>query len=177
MHIRLLVAGINREEDWGIICQNAAALLKPGGALQWEETSHSRQTCVKGKPDSTIESMESVESDFSEARQKMPGGFNFEVTNLPVIFKEAGFTNCFQDVVASDNAADTREALSRNTFAGIFDWERKSAARGNHCIWLLEEAQRLRKGVEQDIKSGSYARYDIHVTVGLKPELDNVLTD
>jgi len=72
----------------------------------------------------------------------------------------------FQDRVASDRVPESREALTRVSYDGIFGWAHKSRVRDAPGAWTVEEIEELRTKSEKEIKLGCYCRYDIYVTIG-----------
>ena len=164
VHVRLLTAAMS-PTDWSAVASNLKLLLRPGGALQWEECNFAQGRHLRGKTDSTISAARFVGSLFRETlREKLSYGWS----TLPSIFKDLGLGNVEEDIVSSDRAADTREALTANGMVAVFDWAKLTSARGMLGSLSIDELEKLEEQAYQDIKSGCYVRFDIHVILGFE---------
>lgn len=165
VHLRLMVTALQGEE-WGSLCRIAERLLKPGGAIQWEEADHYHSTRLKGNARSSCQNLEHLARKFIDA---MYPHFNFSYPTITTLYEQTGLVGILQDVVASDNVADTRAELTRLSYSGIFGWARMMSCLDALDSWSEAEVEELESACESDIRSGSYLRYDIFVTVGFKP--------
>ena len=166
VHVRLLVAGMN-STDWDVAVRNLTQLLRPGGALQWEECNFLATQYFRGKVDSSVSTARFMASLFREAlKEKFSYGWN----TLPGIMRNSGLLEVEEDIVSSDRIVETREAVSINGLTAIFDWARRMSTRGMPGSYPMDELKKLEDQAYEDIKSGCYVRYDVHVSLGFKPE-------
>ena len=166
VHARLLVAAMDAE-DWDIAVSNLMQLLKPGGALQWEECSFGDARYYRGEVGSTFSGVKAVQEAMQRGLQeKLAHGWN----TLPQIMRKAGLINVEQDVVSSDRVPETREVVTRNAIEVTFGWAKIASERGIPGSIPTYKLAKLEEQAFNDLKSGCYARYDIHVALGFKPE-------
>ncbi len=166
VHARLLVAAMN-PEDWGTAVRNLVKLLKPGGALQWEECNFAHVRHLRGKADSTTSAARSMGIVFREALKEK---FAYGWSTLPQIMSDSGLVRVDEDIVSSDRIVETREALTANGMAAVFDWARLMSKRGMPGSRSMEELRELEERAFNDIKSGCYVRSDVHIVLGFKLE-------
>lgn len=166
VHVRLLVAAMNPPE-WQTAVSNLIRLLKPGGALQWDEANFGGTMHLKGEPSSTISTIRFLGSLMGEAlKERFSHGWN----TLPHIMGSAGLIGVDKDVVSSDRVAETRKALTTDGTTALFAWLELMLKHGMSGSVPMEELKRLEDQAQEDISSGCYVRYDIHIALGFKPE-------
>lgn len=162
VHIRTLTPSMMADE-WAPALQHVLALLKPGGALQWEEPNWTTVELVRGRDASSTAGARAMTELFKEVlSEKTAAGWN----TLPALFAEAGVERVEKDIVSSDRLPETRWALSVNTMVAMCLFADIMAKRG-----ATERAARLEQFGNQgflDIDSGSYVRWDMHITSGFK---------
>lgn len=165
VHVRLLAAGLEAAE-WGPVVQNLAQLLKPGGAMQWEECDFTNVQHYRGKPDSTVISARMVGRMFRDAlRSRFLHGWD----SLHEDMITAGLRAVQSDFVSSDRFPETRKAMTKNGMHAIFAWARLMTEKMSPGFLDAETLLELERQVELDIQSGCYVRFDIHVSWGFLP--------
>ncbi|KAI0455202.1 S-adenosyl-L-methionine-dependent methyltransferase [Xylaria acuta] len=165
VHARLLVAAM-LPDDWEPAVRNLSALLKPGGFLQWDECDFINSRHIRGRVDSRVESATAMGDAFREAmRERFEHGWN----DIPECMRAAGLTSVISDTVSSDRVSETRERLTISIQRLVFTWARLMAERGAPGSMTSDQLDLMEKDVEEDIKSGCYFRFDIHVACGRKP--------
>lgn len=166
VHVRLLTAAMN-PTDWDSAVRNLTRLLKPGGALQWEECDFTQSPYRRGRMDSSVSAARFISSKFREAlMEKFSSGWS----TLPQIMQSVGLLGVDDDIVSSDRVVETRETLTANGMIAIFLWAELMSKRGSPGSLQIDELNRLEVQVDRDIRSGCYVRYDVHVALGFKPE-------
>lgn len=165
VHLRLLVCGLEKD-DWEVVTRNAINLLKPGGAIQWEEGNYLLAgRALRGSTESSVESMNLAASATFNALEHR---FAYGWSTLPEILQRVGIKDLKIDLVSSDRDTRNREEITRITFEAAFGAFRKrershrSSGNGSGSEKILE----LEKRVEKDIQSGAYIRFDVHILVG-----------
>ena len=166
VHVRLLTAAMN-PADWELAVHNLRRLLKPGGALQWEECNFAGAQHLRGRNETSATVIRFMGSRFREGlKEKLADGWS----TIPRIMKDAGLLCLDEDIVSSDRVVETREALTRNGTVAMFGREKLMVERGIASALSLEELKKLQHQTHKDIESGCYVRYDVHIAVGFKPE-------
>lgn len=163
VHVRLLSAAM-LAPDWNLVVNNLVKLLKPGGALQWEECNFLAATQVRGRVESTYSAIQKIEELLLDAfREHFEVGYKI----LPKEMADAGLVNVQHDVVSSDRVPEARAAFTKNSMIVCFGWARS----GKDSVPLsAAEIDELERQSYKDIESGGYVRYDIHTTFGFRTE-------
>ena len=162
VHIKLMVTGLEKD-DWEVVTANALQLLKPGGAVQWAEADFLHAVFLRNGMQGTSPALQHVGRRFHEG---IGHRLQFGYSTLPVVLEQQGFHDVFQQVVASDRLPETREALTRVSYDGIFGWAHQLRIKKIAGTWTLDEIEELEARTNEEIVLGSYSRYDIYVTIG-----------
>ncbi|KAL9593685.1 MAG: hypothetical protein Q9219_007440 [cf. Caloplaca sp. 3 TL-2023] len=165
VHIRYLIAGME-PDDWEPVLRNLLQLLKPGGAIQWEEPALSQVQHLRGGPDSRTAITTSLSLMFRSGPLQERFGHGW--STLPAIMEKCGL-RVETDVVSSDRVVETRKALTRNGLVALISYARMMAAKQVPGAMSMDDIERLEKEALQEIESGCYVRYDVHTAVGFKP--------
>lgn len=164
VHVRLLTAAMT-PLDWEIVVSNLLQLLKPGGALQWEECNFAGGRHLRGEANSTVSAARFMGSLFREQlKDRLSHGWN----TLPRIMRTAGLVQVDEDIVSSDRLVETRGALTANGMLAVFDWAKLMSRRGASGSCSMDDLKSLEVQAEQDIRSGCYVRFDIHIVLGFR---------
>jgi SAM-dependent methyltransferase len=164
VHVRLLSAAM-LATDWKPVVCNLVQLLKPGGALQWEECNFLAAEQLRGFVESTVSAVQRIERLLLEAfREHFQTGWN----TLDSDMINAGLVEVQRDVVSSDRVPETRAATTKNSMVACFSWARSDK---DHVPLDTVELLELERQAYRDIESGGYVRFDIHSVFGFKPEL------
>ena len=166
VHARLLAAAMS-PPDWGLTVRNLMLLLKPGGALQWEECNFAGVQHLRGRSDSTVYAARRIGRLFRDALHEK---FSYGWSTLPTEMTKAGLIDVEEDIVSSDRATDTREALTSNGMSAMFGWARLMSKSNSPGALSTSELEVLELQAFEDIRSGCYVRFDIHVALGFKPK-------
>jgi hypothetical protein len=161
-----MAAGLEPEE-WKSAVQNLAQLLKPGGAMQWEECNFGGTEYYRGQPESTVKAARFIGRRFQDGlRSRFLHGWS----TLPQDMTAAGLVDVEDDVVSSDRLPETRKEVTTNGLEVMFAWARLMAANKVPGFLSLERLEELEREVDIDIQSGCYLRYDIHAVRGFLPK-------
>lgn len=164
VHIRLLTAVMN-VDDWALALDNVLSLLKPGGALQWEECNFADVRHLRGHANSSVTAARFMGSLF---RESLKDKFSYGWSTLPQLMKNAGLMHVDEDIVSSDRIVETRQALTTNGMRAIFAWAKYMSNYEAPGSLAMHEIEELEAHAEKDIRSGCYVRYDIHITIGFR---------
>lgn len=164
VHVRMLVAAM-LPSDWRTAVSNIARLLKPGGFLQWEECDFLNAEWQKCTPSASIEKTKYIGDAFRSAlRERFSHGWN----TLPEHMRAAGLTSLVSDVASSDKVPETREKVTTGILGLVFTWARLVIERGAPESTFGDGLDNLEKAVHDEIKSGCYFKYNIHVACARK---------
>ncbi|KAI0147481.1 S-adenosyl-L-methionine-dependent methyltransferase [Xylariaceae sp. FL1272] len=165
VHLRLLVSAM-RPEDWGPAVRNVFRIVRPGGYVQWEECDFISATWQRSRPDARFETMETVGEAFRDVlRLQFEHGWN----TLPAQMREAGFTPVISDVVPSDRFPEPRASMTSSILSLVFTWARMMTEKGAVGPLYGDHIEKLELAVRDEIASGGYFRFNIHVACGQKP--------
>lgn len=166
VHARLLVAAMTAA-DWEVALRNTLLLLKPGGAIQWEEPNFAETRQYRGGPESSTSTVRIMASRFQAAlKERLLYGWS----TLPGLMKEAGLVRVDEDIVSSDRVPETRQALTVAGNVALFAWAKQMTSRGMPDSLSMDELEKLEALAEQDVKSGCYSRFDIHIITAFQRE-------
>ncbi|EMR64984.1 hypothetical protein UCREL1_8049 [Eutypa lata UCREL1] len=164
VHVRLLVAAMLPDE-WEPAVRNLVQLLKPGGFLQWEECDFVSAEHLKGNPSSRIDTAKHIADMFRAALwERFEHGWN----ELPEHMRAVGLASVTSDVMASDRVPETRKRMTASIMGLVFTWARVMTERGAPGSMSGDHLDHLEKEVHEEIKSGGYFKYNIHVACGRK---------
>lgn len=162
VHARMLVSAM-LPDDWEIAVRNLVKLLKPGGYLQWEECDFKNAEWLGSSPSSSIEKTTFIGDKFRAALdERFKHGWN----TLPGLMREAGLTSINTDVAVSDRVPETRERVNTGIMNLVFTWARMMVTRGVSESTFGDSLDNLERAVNEEIKSGCYFKYNIHVALG-----------
>ena len=163
VHMRLLSMGLLQSE-WEPVVANLSRLLKPGGALQWEECDFLAATQHGTRPESTFKAVQTIENLLLDAFREH---FCFGFKTLPEHMKAAGLVECGTDIVGTDRVKSTLAPLTENSMVACFQWARSGK---DKVPFGKEELDQLEAQAYKDIESGGYVRWDVYVHWGFRPQ-------
>ncbi|KAI1095696.1 hypothetical protein F5B19DRAFT_440645 [Rostrohypoxylon terebratum] len=163
VHVRMLVAAM-MPGDWERVIQNLMKILKPGGFIQWIECDFVTGEYLGSKPTSRIKTLESLGKAFrATLGEQFAHGWN----TLPDIMRAAGLTSVFTDIKPSDRVPETREKITEGIQSLVISWAHLMVKRGaSETEMFGDTLDNVEKEVRDEIKSGCYFKYNIHVTCG-----------
>ncbi|KAI9710435.1 MAG: hypothetical protein M1828_002165 [Chrysothrix sp. TS-e1954] len=160
VHLRLLVTAMN-PQDWESVSRHCMQLLKPGGWIQWDEANFMQsRRALRGEVDSTVAHIDKM-IDFSPASmlERAENGWS----TLPNIFSSIGLKDAATDLVSSDRVLENRKAATMVSVGGLWSLLRNLEPKTGRNLMPKEEMWR---GLDNDVESGAYLRFDIHVAIG-----------
>ena len=169
VHLRLIAAGLSASEWTGVV-RNLSQLLKPGGAMQWEECDFTNVRHLPGGPDSTFDTASAMGNMFLTA---MKSRFEYGWNGLAAEMCAAGLEDVHTEAVAAHRVYATRSRLTANGMEAIFAWARLQSARGSQGALSMDYLGELEQKAYADIQSGCYVTFDVHVAWGFRPKITN----
>lgn len=165
VHARMLITAILPEE-WGSVVRNLVTLLRPGGFIQWEECEFLNAEYLASRPGARLEKTRYVGDLFRAAQwERFKKGWN----TLPQEMRDAGLTAVVSEAVPSDRDPETRESITTSILSLCFTWARMMRERGAPGAMSADELDVLQREVADEIRSGCYFKYNIHIACGRKP--------
>lgn len=166
VYVRLLTAAMNAT-DWEAVVRHLTRLLKPGGALQWEECNFADVRHLRGKTDSSVSAARFMGSLFGEGLKER---FAYGWSTLPQIMENAGLVRVDEDIVSSDRVVETREQLTANGMVAISGWAKLMSQRDMPGSCSMDQLEKLENQAYTDVRLGCYVRFDVHIIHGFKHE-------
>lgn len=163
VHIRLVVAAMNPDE-WRPTYQNILTLLKPGGAVQWEECNFNETKYVRA---ASLPTEPYVASAGQRLTELFLGGMQTRGSHgwneLPQIAASDSFTSAtYTDVTSNNRLPEVGDALSRNGLSATLGYVRRARRLPE------EEIDELERKAHAEVDAGWRIRYDIHVMIAFK---------
>lgn len=166
VHVRLLVAALHDSAMWDSVMCNALALLKPGGAIQWDEHDLLSKRAVRG-PDPASSAQAQIRST-QLSNQMMGERLKLAYDGLLARMNKFGLESVFKDQVSTDRVPKWRANLSTVTLGAEYRITRNGAASGKLDM-TVEEVDSMNEEALREIEAGAYKTYNIGVFVGWKP--------
>lgn len=153
-------------DEWEPAVRNLATLLKPGGFLQWEEgdflhAPYLRSGAAPTGCDVSYALLQAFRDGLNER-------FSYGWSTLSSYMRAAGLAPVVTDVVASDRLPETRARTTTNLMNLAVSWAQLMAQRGAPGAKTAEELDYAEGKVWEEIQSGFYVSYNIHVAYGRK---------
>lgn len=167
VHLRLLVSAMDKD-DWAIVTCNVIQLLKPGGAIQWEEGDFINRRRLRGGGRGS--SGDFLRFALQVNVTALSDRYKYGFSTLPQTFGDAGLNNIYTDIVATDRVPETRESMGRLSAVAVFGWARKERDAGRGDFWPGFKLEDVERKAYEDLDSGAYSRFDIYCTIAFKPE-------
>ena len=162
VHIRLLVAALANESEWNLVTRNVLDLLKPGGAIQWEEGNFLNAANYRSDSGGFVHLSRLLDA----LRNGLSQRFALSTTIL-TRFRAHLLTSLHLDVVSSDRCMDryhdVRQAISRISIEASYGFLKGKQGWTDHNLRESYRAQAL-----EEVNGGAYNRYDINVFTGFK---------
>lgn len=162
VHIRLLVAALANEDEWNLVTRNVLDLLKPGGAIQWEEGNFLDALYYRADNGGIVHLSRLLDALRNGLRQRFALS-----TAILQRFRAQALTHLHLDVVSSDRCMnrwqDVRQALSRISIEASYAFLKGKEGWKDDNLRESYRAQAL-----EEVNDGAYNRYDINVFTGFK---------
>lgn len=144
VHIRALFAAMH-PPDWEAVMRNIVQLLKPGGAIQWEEADNTVR-CLRGSKEfQRYNGIPLVLSKFAEA---MGDRRSSMMRELPAAASTAGLVEIDVDISSTDRIPEFRIDMTSQYMMAITGWAEKAG------VWKPSELAKVREDIKDDIERG-----------------------
>lgn len=144
VHIRALFAAMH-PPDWEVVMRNIVQLLKPSGAIQWEEADNTVR-CLRGSKEfQRYNGIPLVLAKFGEA---MGDRRSSMMRELPAAASTTGLVDIDVDISSTDRIPEFRVDMTRQYMMAITGWAEKAA------VWNPAELAKVREDIDDDIERG-----------------------
>jgi hypothetical protein len=167
VHVRYISMGIMPNE-WVAVVRNLSTLVRPGGTLQWAECDILSLEIRRSRLDSTVDALRSMNVWLRQALQPhYEQGWDSLDENMRI----AGLVDVERNIVRADRVAETRRDLAINNLLSCSMVARSGKVETKLTITELDALERQ---AHNDIESGAYLHYHIHVLRGSKPSRQHI---
>ncbi|KAF2192556.1 hypothetical protein K469DRAFT_694643 [Zopfia rhizophila CBS 207.26] len=167
VNIRLIIISMG-EGVWESTLRNILTLLKPGGAVQWIEGNFFVARGFRGtSPNSSGGHHLTLAQNKLNNTLKQRFGYNFP--NWMEMYTKADLKNIEEDVISTDRLPEQRPHFTEIGIGAVLGGLGNLAKTKAEGYWTEEEVNEYKKKAIEDMKSGAYLRWDIHVSIGFKP--------
>ena len=164
VHLRLLVCALERD-DWQVVAANVLSLLKPGGAIQWEEMNGAATECFRGNSPIGIKNMAVVRRLFvNGAGHRLRSGWNM----LGDIFLGMGMEDVDVDVVPIDRVPETRKTGTLTILRVCLGFVKLMIGSGKLDSVTKEEFAEMERKAYAEVEAGGYYWCKMYVSMGFK---------
>lgn len=166
VNIRLIIISMG-EGVWEKTLENVLTLLKPGGAVCWTEGNFfvARGFRGAGEGSSGGHHLTRAQLQLNRSLQKR---FGYNFPEWARLFEGAGLEDVEEDVCSTDRLVEQRRDFTEigigAVLGGLANMAKNLA--GQEGVWSVEETEEARRKAIEDMESGAYLRWDLHVTIG-----------
>lgn len=164
INIRLIIISMGNDV-WQSTLRNVLTLLKPGGAIQWIEGNFFVSRGFRGTSEA------STGGHYLTRIQKQLNGtlnkrFGFNFPDFTQMFEDNGLQDVEEDVLSTDRLPEQRPDFTEIGLGAVTMGLKNLASIKEQGYWTEEEVAEYREKAIEDMKSGAYFRWDLHVSIG-----------
>ncbi|ORY08734.1 S-adenosyl-L-methionine-dependent methyltransferase [Clohesyomyces aquaticus] len=164
INIRLIIISMG-EGVWESTLRNVLTLLKPRGAIQWVEGNFFVARGFRGTNATSS-------GGLTKGQQKLNGTlierFRYNFPDWTKMYKDAGLEKVEEDVLSTDRLPEQRTDFTEIGIGAVFGGLKNLASTKAEGYWTEQEVEEYRQKAIEDMQSGAYLRWDLHVTIGFK---------
>lgn len=164
INIRLVIISMGNDV-WQATLKNVLTLLKPGGAIQWIEGNFFVSRGFRGTA-STSTGGHYLTRIQIQLNTTLNSRFGFNFPDFTKLFEGAGLKDVEEDVLSTDRLPEQRPDFTEIGIGAVTMGLKNLASAKVEGYWTEEEVESYREKALQDMKSGAYFRWDLHVTIG-----------
>ncbi|KAF2271081.1 hypothetical protein CC78DRAFT_506612 [Lojkania enalia] len=164
INIRLIVISMG-VGVWESTLRNVLTLLKPAGAIQWIEGDFFAARGFRGSS-STSSAGHYLTKGQLKLNGTLKGRFGYNFPDFTPMFIEAGLQKVEEDVISTDRLPEQRSDFTEIGIGAVFSGLKNLASTKIEGYWTEDEVKVNREKAIEDMESGAYLRWDLHVTIG-----------
>ncbi|KAF2110124.1 hypothetical protein BDV96DRAFT_651273 [Lophiotrema nucula] len=167
VNIRLIIVSMGKGV-WESTLRNVLALLKPGGAIQWVEGDFFVARGFRGTS-STSTGGHTLTKAQIQLNSTLIKRFGYNFPDWTPFYAEAGLENIEEDVLSTDRNPEQRPDFTEVGIGAVFGGLKNLATIKEEGYWTEQQVEEYRAKAIEDMKSGAYLRWDLHVSIGFTP--------
>ncbi|KAF2795401.1 S-adenosyl-L-methionine-dependent methyltransferase [Melanomma pulvis-pyrius CBS 109.77] len=164
VNIRLIIISMG-EGVWESTLRNVLTLLKPGGAIQWTEGNFFVARGFRGAS-STSTGGHYLTRGQLQLNGTLVKRFGYNFPDFNKLFTDAGLQDVEEDVSSTDRLPEQRKDFTEIGLGAVFGALRNMASTKTEGYWSEKEVDGFREKAVEDMDSGAYLRWDLHVSIG-----------
>ncbi|CAI6335751.1 unnamed protein product [Periconia digitata] len=167
VNIRLIIISMG-PGIWESTLRHVVQLLKPGGTIIWTEGNFFVARGFRGSDPASTPGHALTKGQMQlNSRLTKRFGYNWPPNGWRALFEEAGLEKVEEDVLSTDRLPELRRDFTEIGIGAVFGALGNMAGAGEEeGFWSAGEVGEKRKEAVDDMESGAYLRWDIHVSVG-----------
>lgn len=164
VNIRLIIISMG-EGVWEATLRNVLQLLKPGGAISWTEGNFFVARGFRGADPGSSGGHYLTKAQL-QLNNTLINRFRYNFPEWTKMYTEAGLENVEEDVSSTDRLVEQRPDFTEIGMGAVFGGLKNLASTKAEDYWTEQEVDDYREKALEDLKSGAYLRWDLHVTIG-----------
>jgi hypothetical protein len=169
VNVRLIIISMGPVEIWQETLRNLMSLLKPGGCVTWTDGNFLNARGFRGAGASSTPG-HALTSGQLQLNTTLKSRFGFSFPNFGELFRGVGLKDVEEDVISTDRLYEQRRPFTEIGIGAVFGGLKNLSKAGEKSYWSEEEVEQRKKMAVDDMESGAYLRWDIHVGVGFKED-------
>lgn len=154
-------------EVWQETLKNVITLLKPGGCITWTDGNFLIARGFRGAA-STSTPGHALTAGQMQLNSTLTKRFGYSFPDFGELFRSAGLKDVEEDVISTDRLVEQRRDFTEIGIGAVFGGLANLSKTGGEGYWTKEEVEERKKKALEDMESGAYLRWDIHVGVGFR---------
>jgi ubiquinone/menaquinone biosynthesis C-methylase UbiE len=169
VNVRLIIISMGPVETWQDTLKNLITLLKPGGCITWTEGDFLIARGFRGGGEyGNSTSGHALTAGQVQLNTTLGKRFGFSFPDFGDLFRSAGLEHVVEDVISTDRLSEQRREFTEIGIGAVFGGLRNLSKAGEEGYWSVQEVDERRAAAVEDMQSGAYLRWDIHVGVGYR---------
>jgi SAM-dependent methyltransferase len=169
VNVRLIVISMGPVEVWQETLKNLMTLLKPGGCVTWTEGNFLNARGFRGAAESSTPG-HALTTGQLQLNNTLKNRFGYSFPDFGELFRGVGLKGVEEDVISTDRLAEQRREFTEIGIGAVFGGLKNLSKAGEEDYWSGEEVDKRRKMAVEDMETGAYLRWDIHVALGFKED-------
>jgi len=181
VHLRLLRAAMRTKADWELVCRHVEQLLKPGGAVQWEEMSGGELTLfdandrvlftvgkggVQDHTDEPVTALARIPRILYESATKHI--VSMDAAALAPMLEGLGFHSTGVDAISSDNVPAWRKVVTLGMTQLSSSVAKRFAMVGKLEGATPQDVDELQTKADEEVEAGAYYVVNMYIVFGRK---------
>jgi SAM-dependent methyltransferase len=167
VNIRLIIISMGPLAVWQETLKNLITLLKPGGCITWTDGNFLIARGFRGSSESSTPG-HALTAGQLQLNNTLKDRFGFSFPDFGALFRSAGLEGVEEDVISTDRLVEQRREFTEIAIGAVFGGLKNLSKAKQEGYWSEGEVEGRKQAAIQDMESGAYLRWDIHVALGFK---------